>query len=99
MKWPDCQFNNPEGMNFCGKCGRVLSISCPECGHENPPDFELCDLCGNVLARGIELPDYARRSLEMAMGLANEIGAVLLVERIEQAIEDKTLRIKKSEMG
>ena len=27
MKCPKCQFENPEGMRFCGKCGHKLSIS------------------------------------------------------------------------
>jgi tetratricopeptide (TPR) repeat protein len=44
-------------------------------------------------------PGLARRYLEKALALATEIGTVLLVERIEQAIADKTLRLKKNEMG
>jgi class 3 adenylate cyclase/tetratricopeptide (TPR) repeat protein len=62
MKCPDCQFNNPEGMNFCGKCGRILPVRCPECGHENPPDFEMCGRCGNILVSEMDLPGYARRT-------------------------------------
>ena len=29
MKCPHCQFNNPEGMNFCGKCGQPLPDASP----------------------------------------------------------------------
>jgi Double zinc ribbon len=35
MKYPHCQFDNPEGMNFCGKCANPLTVACTACGHQN----------------------------------------------------------------
>src|SRR5262245_12116307 len=42
MRCPSCDFENPEGMNFCGKCATPLSPRCPECGFENPAGFAFC---------------------------------------------------------
>ena len=36
MKCPECQFDNPEGMQFCGKCGVKLELICPKCNFSNP---------------------------------------------------------------
>jgi class 3 adenylate cyclase/tetratricopeptide (TPR) repeat protein len=36
-------------MNFCGRCGTVLSAGCPHCGFENPPGFAFCGKCGAAL--------------------------------------------------
>ncbi|MBW2325459.1 MAG: zinc ribbon domain-containing protein, partial [Deltaproteobacteria bacterium] len=50
MKCSSCQFNNPEGMNFCGKCGSFLTVACPSCGHLNPVGSEFCELCNEKIA-------------------------------------------------
>ena len=34
MQCPSCGFDNPEGMNFCGKWATSLSRLCPQCGFE-----------------------------------------------------------------
>jgi Adenylate and Guanylate cyclase catalytic domain/Double zinc ribbon len=49
MRCPRCGFANPEGMNFCGRCGTALSAGCPHCGFENPPGFAFCCKCGAAL--------------------------------------------------
>jgi class 3 adenylate cyclase len=49
MHCPRCGFANPEGMNFCGRCGTALSAGCPHCGFENPPGFAFCGKCGASL--------------------------------------------------
>jgi hypothetical protein len=46
MHCPSCGFENPEGMNFCGRCGTKLTPRCPQCGFENPPGFAFCGKCG-----------------------------------------------------
>ncbi|HEY94371.1 MAG TPA: zinc-ribbon domain-containing protein, partial [Dehalococcoidia bacterium] len=35
MKCVHCQSENPEGSEFCRKCGKpiTLEITCPQCGH------------------------------------------------------------------
>jgi len=50
MKCPECQFDNPEGSNFCNKCGNKLETVCPECGKINPLDSNFCNVCGHDLA-------------------------------------------------
>lgn len=51
MQCPQCQFDNPPAMKFCGQCGAKLGLpACPNCGKENPPDFKFCGECGTALA-------------------------------------------------
>ena len=49
MKCVKCGFDNPEGMQFCGKCGTKLEITCSTCGFNNPSDFQFCGKCGQDL--------------------------------------------------
>ncbi len=49
MECPECTFENPAGMNFCGKCGHKLEKVCPSCSFGNPPEFEFCGGCGQRL--------------------------------------------------
>ncbi len=62
MQCPNCRFKNPEGMNFCGRCGSPLPKKCPNCEFENPPDFRICGRCGTRLEGELDLPAYAHRS-------------------------------------
>ncbi len=50
MKCPNCQFDSPPNMKFCGQCGGKLSPVCPQCGAENPPGFRFCGECGGALS-------------------------------------------------
>jgi class 3 adenylate cyclase/tetratricopeptide (TPR) repeat protein len=50
MKCPQCQFENPAGMKFCGQCGGKLKAVCPQCGTEAVPGFKFCGECGASLA-------------------------------------------------
>ena len=56
MKCPNCQYENPEGIQFCGKCGNKLEKICPQCSFSNPPDFEFCGKCGHNLTIPSEQP-------------------------------------------
>jgi class 3 adenylate cyclase len=49
MLCPNCQFENPEGIKFCGECGAKLEILCPSCNSSNPPNFKFCGECGHSL--------------------------------------------------
>jgi ribosomal protein L40E len=51
MKCPKCQFDNADGMNFCGKCGTKLERMCPQCNFGNPIRYEFCGKCGYKLSR------------------------------------------------
>src|SRR5256714_7346689 len=46
---PQCAFESPAGMRFCGRCGTALAARCPHCGAEAPPDFRFCGHCGKSL--------------------------------------------------
>src|SRR6267378_648542 len=46
---PQCAFESPSGMRFCGRCGAALAARCPHCGAEAPPDFRFCGHCGKGL--------------------------------------------------
>jgi len=62
MKCPSCQFDNPEGMNFCGKCGGSLTIDCPTCGHQNLAGSKFCTQCKGKIAHTDVVPAYAKKS-------------------------------------
>ena len=49
MKCSKCQFENPEGMTFCGQCGAKLERVCLNCNFSNPPQFKFCGKCGSDL--------------------------------------------------
>jgi class 3 adenylate cyclase/tetratricopeptide (TPR) repeat protein len=51
MKCPECQFENPESIKFCGECGAKLEIICPSCNSQNPPKFKFCGECGHHLTK------------------------------------------------
>jgi class 3 adenylate cyclase/tetratricopeptide (TPR) repeat protein len=46
---PQCAFESPAGMRFCGRCGAALEPRCPHCGVEAPPGFRFCGQCGKSL--------------------------------------------------
>ena len=50
MLCSSCEFENPDGMKFCGRCGTPLSARCPNCGHDNPGEFKFCGSCATPLA-------------------------------------------------
>ncbi|MGV7225021.1 MAG: adenylate/guanylate cyclase domain-containing protein, partial [Nitrospinales bacterium] len=50
MQCQKCNFDNPNGMNFCGKCGIKLERFCPQCNFENPSEYEFCGKCGCSLS-------------------------------------------------
>ena len=50
MKCSNCRFENPEGMKFCGRCGKKLERFCPSCNFSNPLQFTFCGNCGHDLS-------------------------------------------------
>ena len=54
MQCSKCQFDNVDGMNFCGKCGAKLEKLCPHCNFANPGGYEFCGKCGNTLSLSSE---------------------------------------------
>jgi class 3 adenylate cyclase len=56
MKCPKCQYENPEGIKFCGECGTKLERTCPNCRFTNPPQFKFCGECGQPLTLPSDAP-------------------------------------------
>jgi len=56
MKCQQCNFDNPEGMKFCGECGAKLDLVCPGCKFSNPSSFKFCGNCGHNLTPSSEPP-------------------------------------------
>ena len=50
MTCPQCAFENPPAMAFCGRCGIGLASLCPKCGFANPEGFVFCGKCGARVA-------------------------------------------------
>ena len=75
MKCPQCQFDNPGAMKFCGECGAKLEIICPECNFSNPPQFKFCGECGQNLTPHQKAPsiDYAQPESYTPKFLADKI--------------------------
>ena len=46
MKCPNCAFDAPLDMHYCGQCGTYLKRVCMKCGYANPLDYEFCGMCG-----------------------------------------------------
>src|SRR5262245_54081695 len=49
MQCPGCDFQNPDGMRFCGKCGASIGVTCERCRFANPAGFGFCGNCGAPL--------------------------------------------------
>jgi len=56
MNCPNCGFDSPSDMRFCGSCGTRLTSACPECGFANPLDYRFCGMCGTRLSADAEQP-------------------------------------------
>ncbi len=75
MKCPKCQFENPDGIKFCGDCGTKLELQCPHCNYSNPPQFKFCGECGKDLREPSEAPaiDYSQPQSYTPKFLAEKI--------------------------
>jgi class 3 adenylate cyclase/tetratricopeptide (TPR) repeat protein len=71
MRCPSCKSENPQDMNFCGKCGTRLINPCSKCGFENPSGFDFCGRCGSSLteARPAAPADHQRRTSAIGAAL------------------------------
>jgi class 3 adenylate cyclase len=90
MRCLSCGFENPDGMNFCGKCGTSLGPSCPSCGFKNPPGFEYCGKCAALISQynepqlpsnEIPTPDAERRQITVMF--CDLVGSTALSEKLD----------------
>src|SRR5689334_8821567 len=63
MICPNCSFDNPPNMRFCGACGASLTVACAECGFANPLDFRFCGMCGKRLSTEHAVPSVEQPAL------------------------------------
>jgi len=75
MKCSACQFENPEGVKFCGECGAKLQKICPTCSAPNPVQFKFCGECGQPLTGPTKISplDYAQVHSYTPKHLADKI--------------------------
>ena len=99
MKCPNCGFENPVTMKFCGMCGEPIAQNCTNCGTLNPIAFRFCGNCGSPLAGGttraaVQLPlELPGAVIEPAAGLRSEAGNVLTTSSIRLDGERKVVSV------
>ena len=89
MKCPQCQFENPETVKFCGECGSKIENICPKCSFNNPSQFKFCGECGHNLRPPSALP---QKELSFDEKLAN-IQRYLPEGLIEKILNQKNKEI------
>ena len=78
MRCPECGFDCPLGLRYCGQCGARVASICENCGFANPLDYRFCGQCGVPLAEPLEQPaQWAAR--ESAAELAAGVGPVAAI--------------------
>ncbi|MBL7162041.1 MAG: AAA family ATPase [Anaerolineales bacterium] len=60
LKCPNCGFDSPPDMIYCGMCGTRVAQACLNCGQAMPLDYRFCGQCGTSLS-GEDLPAQATR--------------------------------------
>src|SRR5260370_14858050 len=63
MRCAKCDFENPEGMKFCGQCTAPLALICPKCHFQNRPGFKFCGQCTAALGPATANPEPSGPSL------------------------------------
>ncbi|MCA9994293.1 MAG: AAA family ATPase [Anaerolineales bacterium] len=73
MRCPNCDFDYPPDMRFCGMCGIRLKQICLGCHFANPLDYRFCGMCGlSLLPPPAQLPpayenqDHSHSALPLA---------------------------------
>ena len=84
MRCPKCEFENPAGMKFCGKCRTAFGLTCPNCSFENPPGFDFCGQCAAALQGNAVIAESktaAAKSIAAVRIVAEDASATLDGER------------------
>ena len=98
MKYPKCQFENPEGAKFCNECGNKLQLACPECGKVNPTGSKFCNECGERLERAVEtekaVPEVEGERKHVTVLFSDLSGYTTMSERLDpEKVKEITSRI------
>lgn len=83
MKCPKCQFDNPDGANYCLNCGSRMdgNIFCPKCGNIISPDADVCPRCGMKIPHKEEVAEdaVAIEKKKHALGIFNKVFLILSI--------------------
>src|SRR5215813_6308332 len=66
MRCASCDFENPQGLNFCIECGVPLPAHCSHCGFANLPRAKFCGACGTALTDHPSAPPLAPQAPQAA---------------------------------
>lgn len=84
MRCPDCGFDNPGTMKFCGGCGTELALQCRSCGARNPASFKYCGDCGVSLStKETGVPDDAAERRQLTVMFCDLVESTELSERFD----------------
>ncbi|MCP4662173.1 MAG: AAA family ATPase [bacterium] len=85
MRCSVCDFDNPQGMGFCGECGNVLAIPCPSCSGANPPGYSFCGSCGVLLEAPPSPPmeESAAERRQLTVMFCDLVGSTALSGRLD----------------
>jgi class 3 adenylate cyclase len=93
MRCPKCEFENPAGMKFCGKCRTALGLTCPNCSFENPPGFDFCGQCAAALnapvsdpvsaTSPIQSPEVAGERRHLTVLFCDLVGSTAIAARLD----------------
>ena len=87
MTCTGCGANNPDGMKFCGTCGRSLTTLCPACAFDNPPGFRFCGRCGGSLTDTPTPPPASAEAgaerRQLTVLFCDLVSATALAERLD----------------
>lgn len=100
MRCSKCDFENLEGMAFCGKCGTELKatvdgaaeVKCPKCGSTMPSTATFCGICGCELSHSETGPPSTvpRQSASIAgQADAGSVGRTQSLPRPTEAPPDR----------
>ncbi len=100
MKCPNCGFDSPPEMKYCGRCGTRLAQVCPSCNFANPLDYRYCGMCGARLteepvAEQPQLPLVAASALPTALPVGQLEGERRVATVILADVQSSTNLIEK----
>lgn len=88
MKCSNWQIDNPEGVKFCGECGRPLLIetTCLQCGRKNPLGKKIYHNCSrSFIAKNIQ-------TVDLPLSLLSQTEAKIHLKVNSSEIEKETIQ-------
>ena len=83
MQCTKCQFDNPDGMKFCGGCGAALESRCKSCDAPLPEDFRFCGQCGASVKLSDNITDEKAGRRQLTLMFCDLVGSTSLSEQMD----------------